>query len=155
MKQIVYPSHEIRGNVKIPASKSYGQRAYAAALLANGETHINDFGVSDDENAALEIVRQSGAVVKSISSTEICISSKGSITSDLSINYGESGLSARMFTPLLAVGNNAVKMNAKGTLLGRPMHFFDSILTKEKNETLLGKAEHNFFYLVCFEKKRN
>ena len=132
MKQIVYPSHEIRGNVRIPASKSYGQRAYAAALLANGETHINDFGVSDDENAALEIVRQSGAVVKSISSTEICISSKGSITSDLNINYGESGLSARMFTPLLAVGNNAVKMNAKGTLLGRPMHFFDSILTDLK-----------------------
>jgi 3-phosphoshikimate 1-carboxyvinyltransferase len=132
MEQIVYPSLEISGNVTIPASKSYGQRTYAAAMLVNGNTHINDFGVSDDENAALEIVKQAGAKVTSISETEICISSTGVIQEDLSINYGESGLSARMFTPLLAVGNKSVVMNAKGTLLSRPMNFFDAILTDLK-----------------------
>jgi 3-phosphoshikimate 1-carboxyvinyltransferase len=128
MEKIVYPSLEISGKIKIPASKSYCQRAFAAALMVNGDTYIKDYGNSDDENAALEIVKQAGASVKSISKTEICITSSGTIQKDLKINYGESGLSARMFTPLLAIGNNLVKMEAKGSLLSRPMYFFDSIL---------------------------
>ncbi len=128
MEQIVYPSLDITGKIKIPASKSFGQRAYAAALLVNGETSIRDFGVSDDENAALEIIKQAGATVREVSKNVICITSSGINQKDLAINYGESGLSARMFTPLLAVSNNSVKMNAKGTLLSRPMNFFDTIL---------------------------
>ena len=130
MEQIVYPSLEVKGIIKIPASKSFGQRTYAAALLANGNTFVKDFGISDDENAALEIVRQAGATVKSISNNEICIASQGINQKDLEINYGESGLSARMFTPLLAVNNNSVKMEARGSLLSRPMVFLDTILNE-------------------------
>jgi 3-phosphoshikimate 1-carboxyvinyltransferase len=74
-------------------------------------------------------VKQAGAIVKRISKDEICIYSKGIHNKDLAINFGESGLSARMFTPLLSVSTNSVKMEAKGSLLNRPMNFFDSILT--------------------------
>lgn len=129
MDQIINPSLGVFGTVKIPASKSFGQRTYAAALLVKGETYVDNFGVSDDENAALEIIQQAGATVHQVSDNRLCISSEGIVQKDLRINCGESGLSARMFTPLLSVNSKAVRIDGKGTLLSRPMNFFDSILT--------------------------
>ncbi len=128
MDQIINPSQGVRGTIKIPASKSYGQRTYAAALLVNGDTFVENFGNSDDENAALDIIQQAGAKVERVSNTCLRISSKGIIRNDLSVNCGESGLSARMFTPLLAVNSSTVRMEAKGTLLSRPMYFFDQVM---------------------------
>lgn len=130
MEQIVYPSIEVQGNIKIPASKSYGQRTYAAALLVKGVTDIDNFGISDDENVALEIVQQAGAMVQVLSESKIRISSKGILKKNMFVNCGESGLSARMFTPLLSVNSEIVRIDAKGTLLSRPMNFFDSILNE-------------------------
>lgn len=127
MEQIINPSVGIQGRIKIPASKSFGQRVYAAALIVNGETCIDNFGNSDDENAALEIIQQAGAKVKKISEDKLLINSEGIIHKDLYVNCGESGLSARMFTPLLSVNSKIVNVSAKGTLLSRPMNFFDEV----------------------------
>ena len=146
MNQIVYPSSEVKGRIKIPASKSYGQRTYAAALLVHGFTDVENFGISDDENAALEIIQQAGAVVEFLSETKIRISSKGISNKEMSVNCGESGLSARMFTPLLSVNSELVRMDAKGTLLSRPMHFFDSIL-RELNVDFKSQNGHLPFTL--------
>lgn len=132
MEQIINPSIGIEGTIKIPASKSFGQRAYAAALVVKGETIIHNFGNSDDENAALEIIQQAGAKVNILSEDQLSIKSDGIIHKDLHINCGESGLSARMFTPLLSVNSETVNISAKGTLLTRPMHFFDAVFTDLK-----------------------
>ncbi|MCU0323165.1 MAG: 3-phosphoshikimate 1-carboxyvinyltransferase, partial [Chitinophagaceae bacterium] len=45
-----------------------------------------------------------------------------------SINCGESGLSIRMFTPIVALSNQSIIINGTGSLLTRPMNFFDEIL---------------------------
>lgn len=132
MEQIINPSIGIDGTIKIPASKSFGQRSYAAALLVKGETIVHNFGNSDDENAALEIIQQAGAKVNFISENQLSIQSDGIIHKDLDVNCGESGLSARMFTPLLSVNSETVNIFAKGTLLSRPMHFFDEVFTDLK-----------------------
>src|SRR4029077_13139150 len=44
------------------------------------------------------------------------------------INCGESGLSIRMFTPLVALSDKEVTVNGSGSLATRPMDFFDEIL---------------------------
>ena len=44
------------------------------------------------------------------------------------INCGESGLGIRMFTPIVALSAEALTINGSGSLLTRPMHFFDEIL---------------------------
>ena len=42
--------------------------------------------------------------------------------------FNESGLSSRLFTPLLATLTNKIKLNGNGSLLKRPMELFDQIL---------------------------
>jgi len=44
------------------------------------------------------------------------------------INCGESGLSIRMFTPIVALSEKEITINGEGSLLKRPMDFFDKIL---------------------------
>lgn len=122
----VFPS-EIKGSVIAPASKSSMQRACAAALLKQGVTVLKNPGHSNDDKAALGIIRNLGADV-TVSQNEVVIKSKGVHPVSEAINCGESGLSIRMFTPLAALSNRQITINGSGSLLNRPMDFFDQIL---------------------------
>ena len=53
----------ISGNIHAPASKSSMQRACAAALITNGETIISNPGKSNDDLAAIEVIKNLGATV--------------------------------------------------------------------------------------------
>jgi len=44
------------------------------------------------------------------------------------VNCGESGLGIRMFTPVAALSSEQITINGKGSLLTRPMDFFDEVL---------------------------
>lgn len=117
----------ISGKITVPASKSISQRACGAALLHCGQTTIHNFGNSEDELAALNIIQSLGAQVL-IEPHKIQVFSSGKPISDGQINCGESGLSARLFTPISALSTEAVLINGKGSLLQRPMHFFKESL---------------------------
>ncbi len=129
MEQIISPS-AIKGLVKAPASKSVMQRACAAALIRKGNTIIRNYGRSNDDLAALAIVRQLGARVEYISESELRISSEGFPGSTLhasEINCGESGLSVRMFTPIAALSAQQIHIQGEGSLTTRPLDFFDKV----------------------------
>ena len=68
----VQPS-KISGTVFVPASKSSMQRACGLALLHDGETTILNPGNSNDDLAALEIIKKLGASVE-IKTEELIIS---------------------------------------------------------------------------------
>jgi len=129
MNVTVQPS-KINGKLQAPASKSSMQRACAAALLHNGQTIITNAGKSNDDLAALDIIQKLGA--KILSQNDDCITVQGNDNftplEDMDINCGESGLSIRMFTPITALRSNEITINGKGSLLTRPMNFFDEIL---------------------------
>ncbi|MBS1654358.1 MAG: 3-phosphoshikimate 1-carboxyvinyltransferase, partial [Bacteroidetes bacterium] len=63
MKVTIHPS-KLNGIIQAPASKSSMQRACAAALLKNGKTVIQNPGHSNDDKAAIEIIKALGAVVE-------------------------------------------------------------------------------------------
>ncbi len=65
--------------------------------------------------------------------------------SPLIIDCGESGLSIRMFTPLAALSDKEITINGSGSLLTRPMDFFDEILPKLKVKI---KSNHGKLPLV-------
>jgi 3-phosphoshikimate 1-carboxyvinyltransferase len=46
------------------------------------------------------------------------------------MNCGESGLGIRMFTPIAALSDQSITVEGIGSLLKRPMHFFDTIFPK-------------------------
>ena len=102
------------------------QRACAAALLKEGETTISNPGRSNDDLAALDVIQRLGATVKH-SGDELIISSIGIVPVSPEINCGESGLGLRMFAPIAALSTQEIILNGSGSLLQRPMDFFDGI----------------------------
>lgn len=130
MKVIIQPS-TLKGNILAPASKSSMQRACAAALVSKGETIIHHPGHSNDDKAALDIIQRLGAKVEAVNGDPLSgyrIISNGVKPVNNEVNCGESGLSIRMFTPLVALSDKTVIVNGAGSLTTRPMDFFDEIL---------------------------
>jgi 3-phosphoshikimate 1-carboxyvinyltransferase len=126
MKVTIHPS-QLKGTIQAPASKSSMQRACAAALFAKGTSTIYNSGHSNDDKAALDIIQKLGAKVE-IENGELKVKSRGVKPNSNEINCGESGLSIRMFTPIVALSNREITINGSGSLITRPMDFFDEIL---------------------------
>jgi 3-phosphoshikimate 1-carboxyvinyltransferase len=116
----------ISGNIRAPRSKSDMQRACAAALLRQGITHIKDPGRSNDDNAAMEVIAKLGATVDDCGD-EIVVNSQGVKPMGDAIHCGESGLGIRMFTPIASLSSQPLTITGTGSLVTRPMGFFDEI----------------------------
>lgn len=127
--QITIKPQVVKGVVHASASKSMMQRACAAALLRKGTTIIHNYGQSNDDKASLEIIRQLGAEITFVDANKLEIHSNGwpEIKDATVIHCGESGLSLRMFTPIAALMQHEVYIDGHGSLLKRPVHFFESI----------------------------
>jgi 3-phosphoshikimate 1-carboxyvinyltransferase len=125
--QVTISPSEVKGTISAPASKSAMQRACAAALLRGGKTILHNPGVSNDDEAALDIITQLGALVRKVNDT-VEIESKGVQPVNNEINCGESGLSARMFTSVAALSKTPITVTGKGSLVKRPFSFFTEVL---------------------------
>lgn len=109
------------------------QRACAAALINEGTTIIDNAGSSNDEQAAKNIVEKLGATVETIRKQVVITSSKYIFSSpspekNVIVSCGESGLSLRMFAPIAALFNYDITFTGEGSILTRPVDFFDDIL---------------------------
>lgn len=119
----------LSGNIKAPASKSSMQRACAAALIKRGVSVIHNPGFSNDDKASLKAIQDLGAIVTNNNDGSIKVDAQNSLyTSSNEINFGESGLGIRMFTPIAALNESLIKITGEGSLLVRPMDFFDEVL---------------------------
>jgi|SRR5450432_316748 3-phosphoshikimate 1-carboxyvinyltransferase len=120
----------IQGNLQAPASKSSMQRACAAALVSQTKTHIINPGYSNDDHAAIRVIRGLGAEVENLDDGSILVKSRGIKPVNDFVNCGESGLGIRMFAPLVAMSTRTMTIEGEGSLLSRPMDFFDEIFPK-------------------------
>ncbi len=127
MKETVYPS-AVGGRISAPASKSYAQRALAAALLVPaaenpiGWSELRNMGLCNDTSAALEVVRGLGAKVRYGDGHRVYYVEGGFLrTVPDGLSVGESGLSARLFTPIAAQSPVPVRIVGEGSLLRRPV----------------------------------
>ena len=128
MQAIINPTIIDDGITTVPMSKSITQRLFAAALLHKGITNINTWGdLSNDEQAALGIIRQSGAAVEDTYATYV-VKSNGIAPVTDTINCGESGLAARLFIPVLALSDRAINITGEGSLTSRPMDTITELL---------------------------
>ncbi len=123
----IQPS-KISGLVHAPASKSSMQRACAAALVRKGESIIRNPGKSNDDIAGLDVIQTLGAEVYNFENGSLKIISDGVDPVSNSVNNGEAGLGIRMFTPIVALSKKEITINGEGSLLKRPMNFFDEVL---------------------------
>lgn len=119
----------VKGKIVVPASKSDAQRAIIAASLANGKSKISNCGTSDDVLHVLKACELLGAKVESIGSDSYIIFG-GKYVNVTDLNVGESGLAIRLLTPIVATQNQKTLLNGKGSLLKRPLFYFDENLPK-------------------------
>lgn len=135
MNVSVQPS-AISGRIHANASKSAMQRACAAALVKPGKSIISNPGISNDDKAALDIIEKLGAKITQLADGSISVEGAGNKIIpngiDNTIHCGESGLSIRMFTPIASLSEQQVNITGEGSLLVRPMDFFDGILPQLK-----------------------
>ena len=136
MRATVHPN-TLKGEQVAPASKSSMQRACAAALIHRGTTSILNPGHSNDDLDAIDVIQKLGADIKielsthnNLNATTIIMHSDGVKPVGSAMNCGESGLGIRMFTPIAALSDQSITIEGKGSLLKRPMHFFDTIFPK-------------------------
>lgn len=116
----------IAGSVTAPASKSYAQRAVAAALLADGETTLTHLDLCNDTRAALDVARKLGASVSHEGSTYTI---RGGLNpASTKLNIGESGLATRLFTPVASLCRMPITINGEGSILRRPVEMMEEPL---------------------------
>jgi len=118
----------LEGNVTAPPSKSIMQRACIAAFLAEGESVLGNPCLSEDCLHLLDALEQLGAKIHS-SEAGIHISGKLQVPT-APINSGESGLGTRLLIPLLSTLDQAVVLNASGSMKSRPLDAFLQELPK-------------------------
>src|SRR5258707_6685634 len=107
MRTIIAPSG-LSGVILAPASKSSMQRACAAALLRAGETVIRHPGYSNDDKAALGVIRDLGAALSELPDGSLRVLSHGVAPASFEVNCGESRPRLRMFAPILALSDKTI-----------------------------------------------
>ena len=110
----------LKGGVAPPCSKSYAQRALAVALLAKGRSVLRNMDFCKDTLSALDCIQMLGAKVERTDDNTIVVDG-GLAPQSGSLCVGESGLSARLFTPIASLCSEPIVINGEGTLLYRPM----------------------------------
>ena len=116
----------LKGEITAPPSKSIAQRALAIALLRKGITVLRNSGSSADELDVLDLLLAAGCILKQKGQVLTVDSSHTSAVRE--INFGESGLATRMFTPLLALQDEEIRLTGTGSLLQRPMQMLEDAL---------------------------
>lgn len=119
MNKTINPA-QVAGEVRLPCSKSYAQRALAASLLCEGETTLSNIELCDDTRYAMDVITGLGAQIRQTDNTEYTIKGGLNPIAD-TINTGESGLATRLFTPIAALYDKSITITGKGTMMRRPI----------------------------------
>ncbi len=124
-----------------PASKSYLQRAIAISAMAKGTSVLKNVTWCNDSVVAAEMARNLGAHMVE-DGGNLIITTDGLRFKTKHYSAGEAGLSARMFSPILALCKDKIIFTGEGSLLTRPVAMVTDALTQlgakvESNNGLL------------------
>lgn len=112
----------VSGTITVPTSKSYVQRFIAASILAKGESELFNSGLSDDISTSLNIGHLLGA------STRVTCNNSIVVNGDFHFEGNdffcrESGLCARLFTPIIALSGNDFIISGENSLNKRNLSY--------------------------------
>ena len=153
----IYPS-KLKGEVKIPPSKSMAHRAIICAALSDNSCKIDNIDYSDDIIATIDAMNTLGAEIKKY---ENYLEVKGiysnikKIKRDRIIDCNESGSTLRFLIPISLLFDGSSNFIGKGNLGKRPLTTYYEIFDKQKiqytyekdklNLTINGKLKADIF----------
>lgn len=129
----IYPS-TLKGNIKVPPSKSMAHRAIICASLSCGKSIIENIDYSDDIIATISGMKSLGAqIIENGSCLEIdgIYSSKNNNKEDIVIDCNESGSTLRFLVPISLLCNCKSKFVGRGNLGKRPLDTYYKIFDKQ------------------------
>ena len=153
MHRLVYGNFRgfwrVGGDLAVPCSKSFAQRAIVCAALAEGRSRLRSYTPCADSEAALAVARTLGATVRKeapgasdpAASTTLVIDGIGVAPGQAlaapgtpshsapTLAVGESGLLARICIPLMAaIADRPVTITGEKTLLHRPLKGVQNVM---------------------------
>jgi len=131
----LYPK-TLKGEVKIPPSKSMAHRAVICAALGDGISKITNINLSDDMIATIDAMRSLGAVINNNSEY---VEVKGINSKDLSlerdyervIDCNESGSTLRFLVPIALAFEGVTRFVGRGNLGKRPLNTYYEIFDEQ------------------------
>ncbi|MFH0868170.1 MAG: 3-phosphoshikimate 1-carboxyvinyltransferase [Candidatus Woesearchaeota archaeon] len=121
MNLIVNKTEKLRGEIKMPASKSHTIRAVVIASLANGTSKIINPLFSDDTKAAINGCKALGAEIKQEKNLIVVEGFNGKPKEPKEkLNMLNSGTSINMLTSVAALGSFKVILDGDASLRKRP-----------------------------------
>ena len=103
---------EISGEIAPPCSKSYAQRAFAAALLCKEESILRNIELCDDAKTTFNVIEALGAKISSSESSDDTFKIKGGLyPKNNKIYVADSGLAVRLFSPIIALSEKELTLH--------------------------------------------
>ncbi len=134
MDEIKIVPKKLKGEVKIPPSKSMAHRAIICASLSNGASNITNIDYSDDIIATIKAMESLGTVFNKTKDALIVDGSKTYTLKNSFIDCNESGSTLRFLVPISIVKENSVQIVGKGNLGKRPITTFYEIFDRQNIE---------------------
>ena len=110
----------VDGVLTAPPSKSYTQRALAAAALSSDPSILRNPSTAADSRAAAAIAAGLGAVITENPDGDLVVEGLMELQRQ-HFTADEAGLCMRMFAPILTLFDEEVTLTARGSLLTRPV----------------------------------
>ena len=132
----IYPS-KLKGEVKIPPSKSMAHRAIICASLSNQLCRIDNIDYSDDIIATIDAMRSLGATITKYEDYVKIIGPNRDIQNTKNnriIDCNESGSTLRFLVPISLLFEGKSKFIGRGNLGKRPLTTYYNIFDKENIE---------------------
>lgn len=136
----IYPS-KLKGEVKIPPSKSLSHRAIISASLSDGVSEIDNLIFSDDIKATLDGMRSLGSSIECIESEPheetYCVTLRGNSkvkTFNNQIDCKESGSTLRFLIPFAGITKDQMTFTGRGKLVERPLDTYYRIFDEQSIE---------------------
>ena len=122
MDLLIHPQ-TLKGEIKVPASKSIMHRALICAALAKGRSLIRNTYISEDITATMDCLQKLGASF-TVSGDCIAVDGISSLPEEASLDCGESGSTIRFLIPLAAALGVSTTFTGHGKLISRPLHLY-------------------------------
>ncbi|WP_073149898.1 3-phosphoshikimate 1-carboxyvinyltransferase [Paramaledivibacter caminithermalis] len=136
----IYPS-KLKGDIKVPPSKSLSHRAIICAGLSDGVSDIDNLIFSNDIKATLKGMKALGTSIECIESESYedtyCVSLRGNSNlkaTNTSIDCEESGSTLRFLIPFAGLTGGRITFTGRGKLVERPLDAYYKIFDKQNIE---------------------
>lgn len=124
MRMAITPARRLVGEIRVPGDKSISHRAIMLGSIAQGDTYITHFLMSDDCLSTIQAFRQMGVPIRITDSNTVIVKGqglRGLKVPRATIDAGNSGTTARLLAGLLSGQSFSSTITGDESLRRRPM----------------------------------